>query len=132
MATVRESPKAPTQHTTALLSDAMISFDANPADAERAARGLVATHPTGVVEENGRTVWDISRYDFIRESEAAPDSVNPSLWNQARLNAEHGLFEVAPGLWQARGYDLSNITFIEGEEGWVIIDPLTRDRKSVV
>ena len=127
MATEPESPKAPTHHTAALLSAAMISFDANPADAERAARGLIATHPTGVVEENGRTVWDISRHDFIRESEIAPDSVNPSLWNQARLNAEHGLFEVAPGLWQARGYDLANITFIEGNEGWVIIDPLTSE-----
>ncbi len=127
MASTPESPKAPTDHTTALLSAAAISFDGDPADFERAKQGLIATHATGLIEENGRTVWDLSRHDFIRESAEAPDSVHPSLWNQARLNATHGLFEVAPGLWQARGYDLSNITFIEGDKGWVIIDPLTSE-----
>lgn len=51
--------------------------------------------------------------------------MHPSLWRQARLNCLHGLYLVADGIWQARGYDLSNITFIAGETGWIIIDPLT-------
>ena len=58
---------------------------------------------------------------------SVPESVNPSLWRQAQLNAIHGLFEVQPGVWQARGYDISNITFIEGDNGWLVIDPLTTE-----
>jgi alkyl sulfatase BDS1-like metallo-beta-lactamase superfamily hydrolase len=54
-----------------------------------------------------------------------PTPSHPSLWRQAQLNNIHGLFEVGPGIWQARGYDISNITFIEGETGWIVIDPLT-------
>jgi alkyl sulfatase BDS1-like metallo-beta-lactamase superfamily hydrolase len=49
------------------------------------------------------------------------------LWRQAQLNVIHGLFEVAPNVWQVRGYDISNITFIAGETGWVVIDPLTNE-----
>jgi alkyl sulfatase BDS1-like metallo-beta-lactamase superfamily hydrolase len=121
------TPKPPTEHTLELLAAASGAFIPDSADLGRVTRGLVATHPTGVIEENGRTVWDIGRHDFVRDSEDAPDSVNASLWNQARLNAVHGLFEVAPGLWQARGYDISNITFIAGDTGWLIIDPLTSE-----
>lgn len=101
-------------------------------DAERATRGFLAAHPTGIVERDGRTIWDTGRYDFLRESAEAPGSVHPSLWRQARLNSVHGLFEVrAPdadgtgGVWQVRGYDLSNVTFISGSSGWIVIDPLT-------
>ena len=120
-------PKPPTEQTLELLAAASGAFIPDTADMDRVTRGLVATHPTGVIEENGRTVWDVGRHDFVRDSEVAPDSVNASLWNQARLNAIHGLFEVAPGLWQARGYDISNITFIAGDTGWLIIDPLTSE-----
>ena len=119
--------KPPTEQTLELLAAASGAFVPDAADMSRVTRGLVATHPTGVIEEDGRTVWDIGRHDFVRDSEVAPDSVNASLWNQARLNAVHGLFEVAPGLWQARGYDISNITFIAGDTGWLIIDPLTSE-----
>jgi alkyl sulfatase BDS1-like metallo-beta-lactamase superfamily hydrolase len=54
-----------------------------------------------------------------------PDTVNPSLWRQARLTALHGLFEVTPGIYQVRGFDISNVTFVEGERGLIVIDPLT-------
>ena len=103
---------------------AVLSFD-NEADFERAERGLIAQHPTGLIEVDGRTVWDVAHYDFIRESEQAPETVHPSLWRQARLNCLHGLYQVADGIWQARGYDISNITFIAGDTGWIVIDPLT-------
>jgi alkyl sulfatase BDS1-like metallo-beta-lactamase superfamily hydrolase len=122
-----DTPADPSEHTLTTLAAASAAFIPDSVDMERATRGLVATHPTGVIEENGRTVWDVSRHDFIRDSPEPPDSVNPSLWHQARLNAVHGLFEVAPGLWQARGYDLSNITFIAGDNGWIVIDPLTSE-----
>ena len=54
-----------------------------------------------------------------------PPEVNPSLWRQARLNAEHGLFEVRDGVYQVRGADISNITFVAGEKGWIVVDALT-------
>lgn len=98
---------------------------ADSADFERATRGLVAEHPTGVIGNPGFPVWDIARHDFVRASVDAPSTVNPSLWRQARLNCIHGLFAVADGVWQVRGYDLSNITFIAGDTGWIVIDPLT-------
>ena len=87
----------------------------DPKDFDRASRGLIAQHPTGQIEGAWGVAWDVSRYAFIDESESNPNTVHPSLWRQARLNNIHGLFEVAPGVWQARGYDISNITFIAGE-----------------
>ncbi|MFP5577248.1 MAG: alkyl/aryl-sulfatase [Acidimicrobiia bacterium] len=118
------------QHpATAWLLDAP---DDGTGDADRATRGFIAAHPTGVVERDGRTIWDTGRYDFLRERSEAPATVHPSLWRQARLNCVHGLFEVRSpdddgvgGVWQVRGYDLSNITFISGRHGWIVIDPLT-------
>ena len=62
-------------------------------------------------------------YGFLKGER--PDTVNPSLWRQARLNAIHGLFQVCDGIFQVRGFDISNITFIEGEDGFIVIDPLT-------
>ena len=70
-------------------------------------------------------VWDVANHGFVADSDQNPSSVHPGLWRQARLNINHGLFEVADGVWQVRGYDLANITFIAGSEGWLIIDPLT-------
>ena len=94
-------------------------------DWERANRGLMARHPTGLFEGPFGSAWDVSEYDFLRGDDPAPDSVNPSLWRHGRLNAVHGLFEVTEGIWQCRGYDISNITFIAGQTGWIIVDPLT-------
>ncbi|MDH4146630.1 MAG: MBL fold metallo-hydrolase [Acidimicrobiia bacterium] len=123
-------PKEPTDHTVAANRAVAVGLVAagpggdGPAD-ERARRGLLATHPSGVISHEHGVAWDVSRHDFVRASADAPDSVNPSLWRHARLDAVHGLFEVADGLYQARGYDISNVTFVRGERGWVVIDPLT-------
>lgn len=117
------SPRAATDHTRSITAPRELGFD--PADHERAARGLIAEHPTGVIETPQGVVWDVHRYDFVEPGSVNPDTVHPSLWRQAQLNGIHGLFEVAPGLWQVRGYDISNVTFIEGRTGWLVIDPLT-------
>lgn len=122
--------RPPTAATREVLAAAAARFRPSPADQERAARGLVATHETGVIGDEEGTVWDVSRYDFERVSEQPPDSVHPSLWHHARLNNNHGLFEVAPGLWQVRGYDMANISLLAGDKGWVIIDPLTTAQTS--
>ncbi len=116
------APKPASEHTRRRNTDIVVDLD--PADFDRARRGFISSIPDGrIVDPQGRRVWDISRYDFL--SGDTPDTVNPHLWRHARLNAHHGLFEVSPGVWQVRGYDISNITFIRGTVGWVVIDPLT-------
>src|SRR5690349_18765705 len=86
-------------------------------------RGFIDTLEPGVIHaEDGRVVWDCDSYDFLTGD--APDSVNPSLWRQPSLVAKHGLFEVVEGIYQVRGFDLSNTTFVEGDTGVVVLDPL--------
>ncbi|MDA0155717.1 MBL fold metallo-hydrolase [Vibrio sp. Makdt] len=95
-------------------------------DFGNAQRGLIAVQDTVTVKnENGDVVWDLESYKkYISLDKAAPDSVNPSLWRNAQLNMINGLFKVTDGIYQVRGYDLSNITFIEGKKGWIVFDPL--------
>lgn len=90
-----------------------------------ALRGFIDTVPDARIETaEGRVVWDLSAYAFL-ESIETPDSVNPSLWRQARLNRIHGLFQVCERMYQVRGFDIANITIIEGDTGLILIDPLT-------
>ena len=120
-------PKAPTAFTTEANARAgsVLSLD-DPGDWERATRGKIAEHATGIINgPTGNPAWNTADFNFLRDEEAAPGSVHPSLWRHGRLNTVHGLFEVAPGVWQCRGYDISNITFIAGKNGWIVIDPLT-------
>jgi alkyl sulfatase BDS1-like metallo-beta-lactamase superfamily hydrolase len=94
-------------------------------DRERITRGLIAQHATGRIGGNEtKPVIDVSELAFLSDPQA-PHTVHPALWEQARLNNAHGLFEVAPRLWQVRGYDISNVSFIAGDTGWIVIDPLT-------
>lgn len=94
-------------------------------DNELARRGLIASDPAfNIRDENNKPVWDMKRYDFITEDAPAPDTVNPALWRHAKRNSIHGLFKVADGIYQVRGYDISNITFIEGKTGIIVVDPL--------
>ncbi|MGN6241184.1 MAG: alkyl/aryl-sulfatase [Cellulosimicrobium cellulans] len=92
-------------------------------DFDDAARGLVARRePNAITADDGRVVWDNDTYAFLEGD--APDTVNPSLWRQSKLVAEQGLFEVVEGIYQVRGFDLSNVTFIEGRTGVIVLDPL--------
>jgi alkyl sulfatase BDS1-like metallo-beta-lactamase superfamily hydrolase len=118
-------PKPASEATKAANARLKASLPADTGqDFEDARRGFIGSIPDGkVVDANGRIYWDMSAFAFEAE-EAPPETVNPSLWRQARLNALHGLFEVTPGVYQVRGFDISNITFIEGERGFVVIDPL--------
>jgi alkyl sulfatase BDS1-like metallo-beta-lactamase superfamily hydrolase len=93
-------------------------------DFDFAARGFVAGPPEPVIKTaDGHVVRDF-RADAAFTGDA-PETVNPSLWRNATLLAHHGLFKVADGIWQIRGYDLSNMTLIAGKTGWIIVDPLT-------
>ncbi|MCB0999603.1 MAG: MBL fold metallo-hydrolase [Acidimicrobiales bacterium] len=117
------APKDATDHTRAVNAPRDFTFDER--DFERAERGLLITLSGGTIDGPFGPVFDYGRYDFVERGSVNPDTVHPSLWRQAQLNGVHGLFEVAPGVWQARGYDISNVTFIAGQTGWIVIDPLT-------
>ncbi len=92
-------------------------------DFEDADRGWIGTIDPSVIRgADGSAVWDADSYSFLDGE--APDTVHPSLWRQSSLVAKHGLFEVVDGIYQARGLDLSNITFVEGDTGVIVIDPL--------
>jgi alkyl sulfatase BDS1-like metallo-beta-lactamase superfamily hydrolase len=95
-------------------------------DFEEADRGFVAPLPEGGVIRagDGRVVWDLSRFAFIQDDAPTPDTVNPSLWRQAQLVVKGGLYKVVDRLYQVRSADLSNITFIEGDSGVIVVDPL--------
>ncbi|MEO5724262.1 MAG: MBL fold metallo-hydrolase, partial [Ilumatobacteraceae bacterium] len=118
-------PKPATAATIEANQSAVAGCDfTDEADFARARRGMLSQlHPAVISGANGKPIWDVSNFDFLEAD--APDSVHPGLWRQARLNNIHGLFEVVPGIYQVRGYDISNISFIRSDTGWIVIDPLT-------
>ena len=91
---------------------------------ECALRGLIES-PDGLVikRDDGEVAWNLENFDFVKDKEA-PDTVNPSLWRHTQLNAYAGLFEVCDGIYQVRGYDMANATFIKTDHGWIIFDVL--------
>ncbi len=93
-------------------------------DAAFAAQGFLASASDPVIRDAaGKPVWNVAAYDWVQGT--APASVNPSLWREVGLLKQHGLFAVADGVWQVRGFDVSNMTVIRGQTGWVLVDPLT-------
>ncbi len=120
-------PSEPSAHTRERNSRALASLPSDDGtDAANAERGLVAAAPEDleITTEDGRVVWSLAPYAFLRESEEAPESVHPALWRLARLNLTAGLYEIAEGVYQVRGYDISNMTLVEGEKGVIVVDPL--------
>jgi alkyl sulfatase BDS1-like metallo-beta-lactamase superfamily hydrolase len=93
-------------------------------DFEFAQRGFIATWPEPVIRQaNGKPSFDLAGNDFIEGP--APDTVNPALWRQNRVLRNEGLYRLAPGLYQVRNFDNSNVSFVETPRGWIVIDPLT-------
>src|SRR6202790_74188 len=94
-------------------------------DFDDASRGFLGTLDNArITSAQGRVVWSLEPYGFLSEAKA-PATVNPSLWRQSRLNMNHGLFEVVPGVYQVRGLDIANMTLIEGDSGVIVVDTLT-------
>jgi alkyl sulfatase BDS1-like metallo-beta-lactamase superfamily hydrolase len=118
--------KLPSEHTIKIMQELRKTLPfADERDFDEAARGFISQPEVLQIEaEKGGLAWDIEPYRFLLDDETF-DSIHPSLQRQATLNMNYGLFEVIPGIYQIRGYDLSNITFVEGETGWIIFDPLT-------
>lgn len=100
-----------------------LDFD-DQQELEFAQRGLIcAPEFLELKDESGKVIWSQDAYAFLEDA-SAPDTVNPSLWRNTQLNHIYGLFQVADGIYQVRGYDMSNITFVKGDTGWIVFDPL--------
>ena len=92
-------------------------------DFEDAQRGFIAK-PTGkILAADGTVLNDFDAYGFL--AGPPPATANPSLWRHAQLNANVGLYKVMDGVYQLRGFDIANITLIEGKTGWIVVDALT-------
>ena len=92
---------------------------------DNAVRGLIdAPEALELTDANGTIVWSQAAYSFLDDYESAPDTVNPSLWENTRNNHAYGLFKVCEGIYQVRGYDMSNLTVVKGDTGWILFDPL--------
>jgi alkyl sulfatase BDS1-like metallo-beta-lactamase superfamily hydrolase len=120
LAAAQTQPKPATEATKAANRTLQQSLNFNDrSDFEDATRGLIAKPDTLTIKDaKGNVVWDLEEYKkYISVDKPAPDTVNPSLWRNAQLNMQHGLFKVHDRIFQVRGYDLSNITFIQGDTG---------------
>ena len=113
-----------TPATAAVIEASIKGLDLNDTrDMEDAQRGLIA-RPTGqILGSDCSVLIDFDAFRFVEGK--APATVNPSLWRHAMLNAQIGLFKVTDGIYQLRGFDIANMTLIEGQSGWIVVDPLT-------
>jgi len=120
-------PKPATDKTKAVNAEFLKYLNlSDQEDAADANRGFIATDPNLVIKGGqGKVAWDLNQYSFLNGDPPAPDTVNPSLWRNAKLNMANGLFKVTDHIYQVRGYDLANISFIEGKTGYIVVDPLT-------
>lgn len=99
---------------------ALLDFE-DTTEFENAQRGFLAAPDTlDLHDDSGRTVWTQDAYTFVEKD--VPDTANPSLWRNTQLNHIYGLFEVTDGIYQVRGYDISNITFVRSDHGWIVMD----------
>ena len=102
----------------------LLDFE-NTSEYDNAVRGLLdAPEVLELKDADGKVVWSQAAYSFLDDYEKAPDTVNPSLWENTRNNHAYGLFEVREGIYQVRGYDMSNLTVVKGDTGWILFDPL--------
>ncbi len=104
---------------------ATLPFD-DKRDFEEAKKGFIAAPDyKQIMADAGNVAWDMGSYQWLLQDKDFA-SINPSLQRQAVLNMAYGLYEVLPGkIYQVRGYDLANISFIKGDTGWIVFDPLT-------
>ncbi|MEM1361340.1 MAG: alkyl sulfatase dimerization domain-containing protein [Pseudomonadota bacterium] len=117
--------KAPSEHTLRVLAEAGNGLPfSDTRDFEEQSRGLIAEMPERqIMADGGHVAWDKDAFNFLDEADSF-DAMHPSLTRICKLNQNYGLYEVVPGIYQVRGFDLSDITFVRGDTGWIAIDPL--------
>jgi linear primary-alkylsulfatase len=123
------STEAPKEASASVVAQHAATLNALPfsdtRDFDDASRGFLGTVENArITSAQGRVVWSLEPYGFLSDAESPP-TVDPSLWRQSRLNMQHGIFEVVPGVYQIRGLDIANMTLIEGERGVIVVDTLT-------
>jgi alkyl sulfatase BDS1-like metallo-beta-lactamase superfamily hydrolase len=118
--------KEPSEHTKRILREARSGLPlSDKRDFEEYAKGFIAAPDSKIImADAGHAAWDLERYNFLLEQDEF-DSIHPSLVRQSQLNMNFGLYEVIPGIYQVRGFDLANITFVKGNTGWIVFDPVT-------
>lgn len=116
--------EAPSAFTRAVHADVRSALPfSDTQDFAFADRGFIATRKDPMITgAAGQPVWNLAAFDFLKQSSS--ETVNPSLWRQGQLMAKHGLYQVSERIWQVRGFDLANITFVKGDAGWIVIDTL--------
>src|SRR5947208_14158635 len=128
--TLAEAPReTPKQASAPVIAQHAATLEALPfsdtRDFDDAKRGFLGTIENArIANPQGRVIWTLEPYGFL-SAEESPPTVDPSLWRQSRLNMNHGLFEVVPGVYQVRGLDIANMTLIEGDSGVIVVDTLT-------
>ena len=123
---LNKEPKPASKYTAQMNSAiySLLDFD-DKQESEFAVRGLIdAPETLELTDEEGKVIWSQAAYSFLDDYEQAPDTVNPSLWENTKNNHAYGLFEVCDGIYQVRGYDMANLTVIKGNTGWIVFDPL--------
>ncbi len=120
--------KPPSAHTLKVLEQARATLPfADKRDFEEQKKGFIAAPESWQIMANaGNVAWDMERYKFFLKGKDL-DSIHPSLQRQGTLNMNFGLYEVMPGVYQVRGFDLANISYVKGETGWIVFDPLTSE-----
>jgi alkyl sulfatase BDS1-like metallo-beta-lactamase superfamily hydrolase len=121
------SGKPPSTYTLELRKGLVATLPfADKRDFDEARKGFIAEPPyTQIMADAGNVAWDMGSYQWLLQDKDFP-SIHPSLQRQAVLNMAYGLYEVVPGrIYQVRGFDLANISFIRGDTGWIVFDPLT-------
>lgn len=118
--------KAPSPTTKAFAAEQRNTLPfADQEDFKLVEKGLIAQQKDLEIKDaNGKVVWELGNYRFLLDGRDY-DSIHPSLQRQAQLNMHHGLYKVTDRIYQVRGYDLANITFVKGDTGWIVFDPLT-------
>jgi alkyl sulfatase BDS1-like metallo-beta-lactamase superfamily hydrolase len=118
--------KAPSEYTLAIFEEARQTLPfSDRQDFEEQSRGFIAgREDLQIMADAGNVAWDMEQYEFLNHPENI-NSVHPSLLRMGQLNMNYGLYEVIPGIYQVRGFDLTQITFVKGETGWIVFDPLT-------
>lgn len=118
--------KGATEYTVKVNSALYSQLDfENTTEYDFATKGLIdAPESLEIKDENGKVIWSQKAYDFVDGYTKAPDTVNPSLWENTKNNHAYGLFKVCENIYQVRGYDMANLTLIKGNTGWIVFDPL--------
>ncbi len=118
--------KLPSAHTLKVFEKARATLPfSDKQDFEEMNKGFIAAPKSKkIMADAGHVAWDLERYLFLLEDDEI-NSIHPSMLRQSQLNMNFGLYKVMEGLYQVRGFDLANITFLKGKTGWIVFDPLT-------